>query len=125
GRVTDTGLYVVRENGEVVVEIPGEPLVTSCPTYTREGPEDPQIAALRAWPPASLRSRPEEQDPGWTLLTLLDSPTIASKRWVFEQYDSTVRTNTVIGPGSDAAVLRLRGTRKGIAVTTDCNARYV
>ncbi|HYJ78673.1 MAG TPA: AIR synthase related protein, partial [Longimicrobiaceae bacterium] len=75
--------------------------------------------------PASLQPVWEEHDPAWTLRRLLDSPTIASKRWVYEQYDSTVRTNTVVGPGSDAAVLRLRGTRRAIAVTVDCNGRYV
>jgi phosphoribosylformylglycinamidine synthase II len=126
GKVTDTGMYVIRENGAVVVEIPGEPLVEGCPTYTRVGIEAPEITALRAWSADELRLRPEEvDDPAWTLLTLLDSPTIASKRWIYEQYDSTVRTNTVVGPGSDAAVLRLRGTRRAIAVTTDCNGRYV
>jgi phosphoribosylformylglycinamidine synthase II len=125
GVVTDTGRYVVRENGAVVVDIPGEPLVDACPTYTRQGVEDPEIARLRAWDPSTLRPRPEEADPTWTLKTLLDAPTIASKRWVYEQYDSTVRTSTVVGPGSDAAVLRLRGTHRAIAATVDCNGRYV
>ncbi|HEX2091493.1 MAG TPA: phosphoribosylformylglycinamidine synthase subunit PurL, partial [Longimicrobiaceae bacterium] len=125
GQVTDTGMYVVRENGTVVVEIPGEPLVTGCPTYTREGVEDPEIAALRRWTPAELDPAETAVDPTDALRRLLDSPTVASKRWVYEQYDSTVRTNTVVGPGSDAAVLRLRGTNRGIAATVDCNARYV
>jgi phosphoribosylformylglycinamidine synthase II len=125
GQVTDTGRYVVRENGTVVVDLPGEPLVTACPTYTREGREDPEIAALRAWDPAEIAEADAEVDPTDALRRLLDSPTIASKRWVYEQYDSTVRTNTVVGPGSDAAVLRLRGTNRAIAATVDCNARYV
>lgn len=125
GYVTDTGQYVIRENGEIVVDIPGEPLVDGCPTYTREGRESQEIIELRQWTPDSLVPRPEEADPAWTLLELLDSPTIASKRWVYEQFDSTVRSNTVVGPGSDAAVLRLRGTNRAIAVTTDCNGRYV
>ncbi len=125
GHVTDTGMYVIRENGVPVVDIPGEPLVDGCPTYTREGRESPEIARLRAWSPSDLVQRDEESDPAWTLLALLDSPTIASKRWIYEQYDSTVRTGTVVGPGSDAAVIRLRGTRRAIAVTTDCNSRYV
>ncbi|MQA89354.1 MAG: phosphoribosylformylglycinamidine synthase subunit PurL [Gemmatimonas sp.] len=124
GRVTGSGRYVIREQGRIVVDIPGEPLVTGCPTYTREGRESERVTELRAWSPEGLRPRDEEQDPAWAFLTLLDSPTIASKRWVYEQYDSTVRTNTVVGPGSDAAVLRLRGTRRAIAVTTDCNGRY-
>jgi phosphoribosylformylglycinamidine synthase II len=125
GQVTDTGRYVIRENGRVVVDIPGEPLVEACPTYTREARENPEIARLRQWTPAQLVTHDEECDPTWTLRALLDSPTIASKRWVYEQYDTTVRTNTVVGPGSDAAVIRLRGTRKAIAATVDCNGRYV
>ncbi len=125
GHVTDTGLYVIKEDGATVAEIPGEPLVTGCPTYTRQGVESAEIAALRKWTPVELTPREEEADPTWTLRRLLDSPTIASKRWVYEQYDSTVRTNTVVGPGSDAAVIRLRGTRKAIAATVDCNGRYV
>ena len=125
GTVTDTGMYVVRENGAPVAVIPGEPLVNACPTYTREGREAPEITALRAQNVSEIVPRPEEADPLWTLRALLDSPNIASKRWVYEQYDSTVRTNTVVGPGSDAAVLRLRGTRRAIAATTDCNGRYV
>ncbi|HYW08585.1 MAG TPA: phosphoribosylformylglycinamidine synthase subunit PurL [Longimicrobium sp.] len=125
GHVTDTGRYVITENGVTVVDLPGEPLVNACPTYTRQGVEAPAVVALRAWDAATLTPRPEEADPAWTLRQLLDAPTIASKRWVYEQYDSTVRTNTVVGPGSDAAVLRLRGTRKAIAATVDCNGRYV
>jgi phosphoribosylformylglycinamidine synthase subunit PurL len=125
GEVTDSGRYVIRENGVVVVDIPGEPLVNECPTYTREGREAPEVAELRRWTAAELAPRAEEADPAWTLRQLLDSPTIASKRWVFEQYDTTVRTNTVVGPGSDAAVLRLRGTDRAIAATVDCNGRYV
>src|SRR5688572_9667942 len=94
GYVTDTGRYVVRENGVVVADIPGEPLVDECPTYTREGRENPEITQLRAWTPATLTVLAEESDPTWTLRRLLDSPSIASKRWVYEQYDTTVRTNT-------------------------------
>jgi phosphoribosylformylglycinamidine synthase II len=125
GVVTDTGRYVVREDGVVVVDIPGEPLVDACPTYTRQGVESPEIAELRRWDGSTLQPRPEEADPTWTLLQLLDAPTIASKRWVYRQYDSTVRTGTVVGPGSDAAVIRLRGTNRAIAATVDCNGRYV
>ncbi|MEW5928853.1 MAG: phosphoribosylformylglycinamidine synthase subunit PurL [Gemmatimonadota bacterium] len=125
GQVTDTGRYVVRENGMVVVDLPGEPLVEACPTYTREGREDPQITALRAWDPAEIAEADAAVDPAEALRRLLDAPTIASKRWVYEQYDSTVRTNTVVGPGSDAAVIRLRGTNRAIAATVDANGRYV
>ncbi|MFN2604491.1 MAG: AIR synthase related protein, partial [Gemmatimonadaceae bacterium] len=72
-----------------------------------------------------MTERPEESDPLWTLERLLSAPTIASKAWAYRQYDSTVRTNTVIGPGGDAAVLRVRGTTKALALKTDCNGRYV
>jgi phosphoribosylformylglycinamidine synthase len=124
GYVTDTGRYLIRENGAVVVDIPGEPLVEGCPTYVRMGRESEEITRLRSWTPESLAPLPEESDAGWTLRRLLDSPSIASKRWVYEQYDSTVRTGTVVGPGSDAAVVRLRGTNRAIAATIDCNGRY-
>ncbi len=125
GVVTDTGRYVVRENGEVVADIPGEPLVGGCPSYTREGREAPEVRERRQRRFDQLEPREEEIDPAWTLQRLLDSPTIASKRWVWEQYDTTVRTGTVVGPGSDAAVIRLRGTGRAIAATVDCNGRYV
>src|SRR6185503_16146482 len=72
----------------------------------------------------SVAERLEERDPAWTLTQLLSSPTIASKTWVYRQYDTSVRTNTVIGPGGDAAVIRVRGTERAIAVKTDCNGRY-
>ena len=59
-----------------------------------------------------------------SLRLLLPSPTIANKRWIYRQYDSTVRTNTLVGPGSDAAVVRVKGTKKALAMATDCNGRY-
>jgi len=67
---------------------------------------------------------PDVKDANAALLSLLDSPTIASKRWVYEQYDHMVRTNTMVRPGSDAAVVRVRGTNKAVAMTVDCNGRY-
>ncbi len=123
GRVTDDGLYRVRENGEVVCEIPGEPLVTGCPTYVREAREADAVKALRAWLPTDKENALPH--PLRTLLRMLGSPNIASRAWIYDQYDTTVRTNTVIEPGGDAGVLRVRGTTKGIAAKTDCNARYV
>ncbi|MGH7506861.1 MAG: AIR synthase-related protein, partial [Longimicrobiales bacterium] len=125
GRVTDDGLYRVRENDVIVAEIPGEPLVTGCPTYLREAKESPAVQRLRAWTPEPSHLAPATQHPTKVLLRLLASPTIASKHWVYNQYDTTVRTNTVVGPGGDAGVLRVRGTKKGIAATVDCNGRYV
>ena len=64
------------------------------------------------------------KDANAALLALLESPTIASKRWVYEQYDHMVRTNTMVRPGSDAAVVRIKGTNKAVAMTVDCNGRY-
>src|SRR4029078_10642843 len=94
------------------------------PRYSPPAEEAVDIAALRSFDVASIPELPEERDAAWTLTRLLSSPTIASKRWAYQQYDSTVRTNTVVGPGGDAAVLRIRDTTKGIAVKTDCNGRY-
>ncbi|MGH7444145.1 MAG: phosphoribosylformylglycinamidine synthase subunit PurL, partial [Longimicrobiales bacterium] len=125
GRVTDDGLYRVRENGVVVAEVPGYPLVTGCPTYTREAREADDVQQLRAWSPSARELAPAADHPTKVLLRLLAAPTIASKAWVHQQYDSTVRTNTVIGPGGDAGVIRIRGTSRGIAASVDCNGRYV
>jgi len=125
GQVTDDGLYRVRENGVTVCEIPGVELVQGCPTYVREARESDEVRRLREFRPGPAHLSPAQSNPGRVLLRLLASPTIASKRWVYNQYDTTVRTNTVLGPGGDAGVLRIRGTRRGLAATVDCNGRYV
>jgi phosphoribosylformylglycinamidine synthase II len=124
GEVIAEPVYRVTEGDRVVAEFPGSRLVTECPRYSPEAREDDAIRELRSRDVSEITERPEESDPSWTLLQLLSSPTIASKAWAYRQYDSTVRTNTVIGPGGDAAVLRIRGTNKAIAVKTDCNGRY-
>jgi len=125
GEVIAEPVYRVTEGSKVVAEFPGSRLVTDCPTYSPEARESAAIVQLRKTNPHSIPERPEEDDRAWTLERLLSSPTIASKAWAFRQYDSTVRTNTVVGPGGDAAVLRVRGTNKAIAMKTDCNGRYV
>ena len=125
GQVIAEPVYRVTEGTRVVAEFPGTKLVTECPMYHPEGRESSAIAKLRARNPLSIPERPEERDAVWTLEQLLSSPTVASKKWVYRQYDSTVRTSTVIGPGGDAAVVRLRGTNKALALKTDCNGRYV
>jgi phosphoribosylformylglycinamidine synthase II len=125
GRVTDDGLYRVLHEGRLVCEVPGEPLVNGCPTYVREARESEEVQRLRSWDPSELDPGPVAANPTRSLLRLLGSPNIASRRWIYEQYDTTVRTNTVVGPGGDAGVLRIRGTSKGIAATVDCNGRYV
>ena len=122
GKVTDDGMYRCLWQGQVVVEIPGQPLVEDCPVYHPEAKEDPRIAELRAASPTHDARRTSAAE---ALLELLDSPAVASKRWVFEQYDSTVQASTVIAPGGDAGVIRVRHEDFGIAVKTDCNSRYV
>ena len=125
GEVIAEPVYRVVEGDRVVAEFPGIRLVTDCPTYEPEARESADVISRRARNPHGVPERPEEADPLWTLERLLLSPTIASKRWVYQQFDHTVRTNTVIGPGGDAAVVRIRGTDKAIALKTDCNGRYV
>jgi phosphoribosylformylglycinamidine synthase len=120
GRVTGDGLFRVRHGQTVVAEIPGQRLVEDCPTYTPDAVESVEARERRARTPSG-----DGPPPSQALRDLLGTPAIASKRWVFEQYDSTVQAGTVIGPGGDAAVLRIPGSRLGIAVSTDCNARYV
>src|SRR5256885_471665 len=122
GRVTDDGVYRATWQDKVVVEIPGQRLIDDCPVYTPEAREDEAIARLRSEGPAPRAPLPA---PAEVLLTLLDHPPIASKQWVYEQYDSTVQAGTVIGPGGDAGVIRVRDAQFGIAVTVDCNNRYV
>jgi phosphoribosylformylglycinamidine synthase subunit PurL len=124
GEVIAEPVYRVTEGDRVVAEFPGIRLVTDCPTYEPEARESDEIRARRERDVHAIAERPEEADPRWTLDRLLTSPTIASKRWVFQQYDHTVRTGTVIGPGGDAAVVRIRGTDRAIALKTDCNGRY-
>jgi len=124
GEVIAEPVYRVTEGDTVVAEFPGSRLVTECPRYTPDAREDDDIRVLRERDISAIPELAEEADPAWTLRKLLSSPTIASKAWAYRQYDSTVRTNTMIGPGGDAAVLRIRGTNKAIAVKTDCNGRY-
>ncbi|MFL5556181.1 MAG: phosphoribosylformylglycinamidine synthase subunit PurL, partial [Gemmatimonadaceae bacterium] len=125
GEVISEPVYRVTEGDKIVAEFPGSRLVTDCPSYSPDARESSSIRDLRAADPFAIPERDEESDPAWTLERLLSSPTIASKAWAYQQYDSTVRTNTVIGPGGDAAVLRVRGTNKAISLKTDCNGRYV
>ena len=124
GEVIEEPVYRVTEGDRIVAEFPGIRLVTDCPMYEPEARESDDIRRRRERDVRGIAERPEEVDPLWTLEELLRSPTIASKRWVYQQYDHTVRTGTVVGPGGDAAVVRIRGTDKAIALKTDCNGRY-
>ena len=122
GQVTDDGFFRVLEEGEVVAEIPALPLTEGCPTYEPEGLEDPAVVELRK---RDLSGLIEESDLSAALLTLMGAPNIASRRWIYRQYDTTVRTATAVRPGGDAGVVRIHGTTKAVAATTDCNGRYV
>ena len=121
GRVTDDGIFRVKHHGLTVAAIPGQRLVDDCPIYHPEAREAEEAGSRRAARPTA----PPAADLAGALELLLDSPGIASKRWVYEQYDSSVQASTVLGPGGDAGVLRVPGTAFGLAVTVDCNARLV
>jgi phosphoribosylformylglycinamidine synthase len=121
GHVTDDGMYRVKHHGVVVAAIPGMQLVEDCPIYEPEARESEDAAARRMAAPQGVTS-PSLQE---ALPLLLDAPNLASKRWVFEQYDTTVRATTVLPPGGDAGVVMVPGASFGLAVTIDCNARLV
>jgi phosphoribosylformylglycinamidine synthase II len=124
GRVTADGRYRARWREQVVVEIPARRLIDDCPVYHPDAVEDPGVVERRASRPATSSPAPAAPQPAAALLTLLDHPAVASKCWVYEQYDSTVQASTVLGPGGDAGVLRVADAGFGLAVTTDGNARY-
>ncbi len=121
GRVTDTGKVVLKDQGRIVAEIPAKALADEGPRYDRPGSPPGYQDMLQA---LNYDALPDLKDANAALLALLASPTIASKRWVYEQYDHMVRTNTMVRPGSDAAVLRIKGTSKALALSVDCNSRY-
>ncbi len=117
GLVTDDGMMRVRDNGSIAAEIPAKPLADEAPLYAREAeaPEPTPLLDLATVPEIDNRD---------ALRQLLADPTIASKNWVYRQYDHMVRTGTVVWPGSDAAVFRVRAADKILAATTDCNSLY-
>ncbi|MFN3393127.1 MAG: phosphoribosylformylglycinamidine synthase subunit PurL [Candidatus Thermochlorobacter sp.] len=122
GRVTSDGMLRVRWHGEIVAEIPAPALVLGggAPVYYREAIEKkPNTTFPKLKPDTEIDFQKE-------ILAMLSRPNIASKHWVYEQYDTSVRTNTVVSAGvSDAAVVRIKGTTKALALKVDCNARYV
>ena len=121
GRVTSDGLLRVRHRGRVAAEIPATALADQAPLYDRPRAQPPRPSA--APPRVPLAAAGADLTPNFR--RLLTAPAIASKRWVFEQYDHMVRTNTLIVPGAaDAAVIRLKGTRRALALSTDGNGRW-
>jgi len=121
GCVTDDGLFRTLWHGEEVVRIPVAVLTDSAPVYERPLAQPADFAERQR---LDLSTLPLPTDYGQVLLRLLQSPNLASKEWVYRQYDSFVCGNTVVQPGSDAAILRLKGTTKGIGLSVDCNSRY-
>ncbi len=116
GRVTDTGRMILKWKGDTVADIPLAPLADEAPLYDR-----PHSVPAS---PAPLGDVPESQDIAADLVKLMGSPDLASRRWIWEQYDHMVGADTVQRPGGDAAVVRVHGTEKALAMTTDCTPRY-
>jgi phosphoribosylformylglycinamidine synthase subunit PurL len=121
GVVTDDKMLRLIHRGEVVANVPADALAEEAPVYHKPSAVPAYFEEFQAME----NDIPSVDDYKETLLALLQQPTIASKEWVYQQYDHMVRTNTVVSPGSDAAVVRIRGTRKALAMTTDCNSRYL
>jgi phosphoribosylformylglycinamidine synthase len=116
GRVTDTGHMVLKWNGEIAADIPLAPLADEAPVYERPWVPTP--------PRPPLSDLPESKDIAADLLTLMGSPDLASRRWIWEQYDHMVGADTVQRPGGDAAVVRVHGSEKALAACTDVTPRY-
>lgn len=121
GVVTDDKMFRIKHNGEIVAEVPADALAEDAPVYHKPSAVPAYYTEFQQMD----NVEPAVTDYKETLLALLQQATIASKEWVYEQYDHQVRTSTVVKPGSDAAVVRVRGTNKGLAMTTDCNSRYI
>ncbi|MET0371184.1 MAG: phosphoribosylformylglycinamidine synthase subunit PurL [Sphingobium sp.] len=122
GEVTDSGRMVLVHHGETVCDIPLAPLADDAPLYDRPSMPKEDYNVWAGVKP--LGDIPESTDIGADLLKLMASPDIASRRWIWEQYDHMVGADTVQRPGGDAAVVRVHGSNKGIAISTDCTPRY-
>jgi phosphoribosylformylglycinamidine synthase subunit PurL len=122
GRVTDTGHMVLRWNGEVAADIPLAPLADEAPCYERPYVTQEEYKSWAGVKP--LGEVPESTNIAADLLKLMGSPDLASRRWIWEQYDHMVGADTVQRPGGDAAVVRVHGTKKALAISTDVTPRY-
>jgi phosphoribosylformylglycinamidine synthase len=118
GRLTDTGRMVIKMDGEVVGDLPIDPLAEASPEYDRPWTKAAPAAEVDA------AAVPAPEDNGQALLSLLAAPDMCSKRWVWEQYDHMVMADTVRRPGGDAAVVRIHGSNRGLAASVDCTPRY-
>ncbi|PLS17025.1 phosphoribosylformylglycinamidine synthase subunit PurL [Bacillus sp. M6-12] len=121
GVVTDDQKLRLVHKGQVVADVPVDALAEEAPVYNKPSRMPEYFKEFQEMD-TDITSIDDYKE---TLISLLSQPTIASKEWVYEQYDYQVGTNTAVTPGSDAAVLRIRGTRKALAMTTDCNSRYI
>jgi phosphoribosylformylglycinamidine synthase len=121
GHVTDDKRLRLTHNGEVVADVPVDALAEDAPVYHKPSQEPAYYREFQE----QAAYAPTVENHSDMLVTLLKQPTIANKEWVYNQYDYQVRTNTVVSPGSDAAVVRVRDTNKALAMTTDCNSRYL
>jgi len=120
GHVTDDGMVRVKENGEVVAEVPAAALVEA-PVYERKATKPKYLTKANQLNLAGIK---EPKDCNRALVSLLSNPSIASKAWVFKHADPKVAADVLLGPGSDAGVAAVPGTKKAIAATTDCNSTY-
>ncbi|RNB78693.1 phosphoribosylformylglycinamidine synthase subunit PurL [Brevibacillus nitrificans] len=123
GKVTEDSMLRLLHKGEVVAEVPVNSLADEAPVYHRPSAVPAYYEANANVDAVAAISQPADLNE--TLKSLLAQPTVANKSWVYEQYDHIVRANTAVKPGSDAAVVMVRGTRKALAMSTDCNGRYV
>ena len=121
GHVTDDGLVRVREHGTVVAEVPARALADEAPLYNRPTQRPDWLDELQRLDPTCFKAFPKTAD---VLTTLLASPTIASKKWIYRQYDHMVRTNTLCLAGKGTPVVRVKGTRRALAMSVDGNGRY-
>ncbi len=121
GKVTESGKLVITDKNELSAEIPINLISEEAPLYNRPLAEPKYLDQTRNFDTSTV---PIPNDLADVLLTLLSTPTLASKRWIYEQYDYMVRTNTLTMPGSDAAVVRIKGTTKAVAMTVNCNSKY-
>lgn len=121
GDVIEDKVFRLKQHGEMVADIPVDALAEEAPVYHLPSKEAEYFKKFQRMD----NTVPAVEDHAEMLKKLLQQPTIASKEWVYDQYDSMVQTNTVVTPGSDAAVVRIKGTDKALAITTDCNSRYI
>lgn len=124
GEVTGDGILTAKKDGEIKTKIPAFDLVLGggAPVYIRETKKPKYLEETIKF---DFTTIPEPEDYSEAIKSVVSSPNIASKKWVYEQYDSMVRTNTIVGPGCDSAVVYIKDSNKAIAVKTDCNSRYV